>query len=442
MKLVNNLLSFGSRVATLEVVAMGRKLGLPLAAIADAINKGPARSRTSRSTLQGLADGNLVPSTFTLALMLKDLGQAIELGMECGVPTMLTNVARGLVQIGVNTLGANAQLDELLGLIESMAATRFVDPCASGAANPAVAVPRAKDGSPLRVGYVGLGAMGGALARRMMLARKLRVFDARPEVVRAFETEGAERSADLPSLARECDVIFVCLPTSAIVHEVIFGNGGLAGGLSDGKIIVDQTTGDPSLTRSMAVDLEQLGVALIDAPVTGGPRGAVAGTITIMAGGPANAFATMRPVLESVSPNIVYFGQSGSGHIAKLISNAVSTCNVLLTYEAASIAVKCGLKLADVAKVINSGGGWSAATERILPTLSEGKATADFQMQLMVKDLKLVGRVAIECGAPILVARTVCSLYETGLQRFGGSANIDSMARLFESMSGVSFSGA
>lgn len=442
MKLVNNLLSFGCRVSTLEVVAMGRKLGLPLAAMAEVINNGPARSRTSKSTLQGLADGRLVPSTFRLSLMLKDLSQAIQLGMECGVPTLLTGVARGLVQSAVNTLGEQAQLDQLLGFIEALAATGFVEPPESKRSNLDPVPVHAGEAKPLRLGYVGLGAMGGALARRMMIAHELNVFDARPDAVRAFESEGAKGSPDLPSLARDCDVIFVCLPDSAIVREVILGKGGLVEGLSAGKIIVDQTTGDPSLTRGIAADLDRLGVALIDAPVTGGPRGALAGTIAIMAGGPAPAFARVRPVLESVSPNLVYFGASGRGHIAKLISNAVSTCNVLLTYEAASIAVKCGLRLADVATVINASGGWSAATERILPTLSQGKATADFQMQLMVKDLKLVGNMAIECGAPVLVARTVCGLYEIGLQRFGATANIDSMAQLFESMSGISFVGS
>jgi len=442
MKLVNNLMSFGSRVATLEVVAMGRKLGLPLAAIADAINRGPARSRTSRSTLQGLADGTLVASTFTLSMMLKDLGQAIQLGMECGVPTTLTNIVRGIVQVGVNTLGDNAQLDDLVGLIEGMAGTHLVDPAHSTSGASEAAAPVATDAKPLRVGYVGLGAMGGALARRMMLTRKLMVFDARREVVQAFAAEGADVATDLPGLARECDVIFTCLPTSAVVQEVIFGKAGLAEGLSRGKVIVDQTTGDPTMTRLMATELARLGVALVDAPVTGGPRGAVAGTITIMAGGPAPAFARVKPVFESVSPNLVYFGPAGNGHVAKLVSNAVSTCHVLLVYEGASIAVKSGLRLADVAQVINSGGGWSAASERILPALSEGKATADFQMQLMVKDLKLVGRLAIECGAPILVARTVSSLYETGMHRLGGTANIDAMAKLFESMGGLTFAGS
>src|SRR5205085_6936368 len=111
---------------------------------------------------------------------------------------------------------------------------------------------------------------------------------------------------------------------------------------------------------------------LVDAPVSGGPRGAVAGTIAIICGGPAEPFAQVRPILESISPNIVHCGQTGNGHVAKLIQNTVASCNRLLTYEAAAVGVKYGLKLADMATVINKSTGWSGASERILPTLSEG----------------------------------------------------------------------
>ena len=114
----------------------------------------------------------------------------------------------------------------------------------------------------------------------------------------------------------------------------------------------------------------------------------------------------------------------------------------MLTYEAATIAVRYGLKLSDVAAVINKSTGCSAASERILPSLSEGRATAGFQLQLMAKDLKLAGRLGLECGAPMLIARTVCSLYEMGSHQLGGATNIDAMAQLFESMADVRFIGA
>jgi 3-hydroxyisobutyrate dehydrogenase len=294
----------------------------------------------------------------------------------------------------------------------------------------------------MRVGYVGLGAMGAALARRLMLSRKLHVFDIRPGVVRAFAAEGAIAATDLPSLARACDVIVICVPTSAVAREALFGKDGLAEGLSSGKIVVDQTTGDPTQTRSIAADLEKIGVSLVDAPVSGGPRGAVAGTIAIMCGGPADAFEKVRPILESVSPNIVYCGQTGNGHVAKLINNAVASCNRLLTYEAASIGVKYGLKLEDMAKVINKSTGWSGASERILPALSGGKPTADFQLQLMVKDLRLAAQMGINCGAPMLIAGTVRSLFEIGAHQLGGAANLDEMGRLFELMADIKFAGA
>jgi 3-hydroxyisobutyrate dehydrogenase len=438
MKLVNNMLSAGCRLATLEVVAMGRKMGLSLAAMTDVINKGSGRNRTSRLMLQNMVDGKSSASSFAMSLMLKDMNQAIALGMDAGAPTPLTSAVRALLQIGVSQLGDKAQLEEVLGLIESMARTRIADDAAGVATQPAPS----DGGKDLRVGYVGLGTMGGALARRLMLSRTMCVYDTQPEVVRGFAAEGAQPADDLPSLARDCDVIFVCVPTSLIVREVVFGKGGLAEGLSPGKIIVDQTTGDPTVTREIAAGLNKLGVPLVDAPVSGGPRGAMAGTIAIISGGPADAYAKVRPLLESISPNTVYCGPTGNGHVAKLIQNTVASCNRLLTYEAAAVGVKYGLKLADMATVINKSTGWSGASERILPTLSEGKATADFQLALMAKDLRLAGRMAADCGAPMLIASEVRALFEAGTNEFGGTANLDEMRRLYEAMAGVEFFGA
>jgi len=443
MKLVNNLLSAGCRLSTLEVIAMGRKMGVSLAALTDAVNRGPGRNRTTRTTLSELAAGKLMPSHFAMALMLKDMNQAIQLAMDNGVPTPLTNIVRGLLQIGVSTLGETAQLEQAIELVESMAGTRIRD---AETGSPAVSgsLPRAAAGAygTLRIGYVGLGTMGSALARRLLLSYPVRVFDLKADARLALEVDGATVAEDLPSLARNCDVIFICVPTSAAVPALIFGEGGLAEGLSPGKIVVDQTTGDPSTTVAIGAELRQLGVSLIDAPVAGGARGAVAGTIAIMCGGQDDAFDAVYPILASISPNVVHCGPLGNGHITKLVNNAISTCNCLLTYEAASIAVKAGLKLDTVATVINRSTGWSAASERILPSLSAARATADFQLQWMVKDLQLAGRMALACGAPMLVARTVCCLYEAAAHVLGKTESIDAIARFFETTADVRFVGA
>jgi 3-hydroxyisobutyrate dehydrogenase len=294
----------------------------------------------------------------------------------------------------------------------------------------------------MKLGYVGLGAMGGALVRRLMLSRKMHVFDIRPDVIGQFEAEGAFPATDLPSLARICDVIFICVPTSAAVRDVIFGKPGLAGGLSPGKVIVDQTTGDPTVTRSIAGELEALGVPLVDAPVSGGPRGAEAGTIAIMCGGLSDVFERVRPILESVSPNVVYCGETGNGHVAKLVNNAVAACNRLITYEAVAMGFKYGLSIQDMSKVINSSTGWNGASERILPVLASGGQTANFQLKLMVKDLQLASRMGISCGAPMLIANMVRGIFEIGANELGGAANLDQMKHLFEAMGDIKFSSA
>jgi 3-hydroxyisobutyrate dehydrogenase len=260
--------------------------------------------------------------------------------------------------------------------------------------------------------------------------------------MREFEVEGAIPVADLPSLARTCDVIMICVPTSADVRQALFGQGGLAEGLSPGKIVVDQTTGDPVETRSIAVDLQKLGVALVDAPIASGAWSVAQGTVAMMCGGPSESYEMVRAILETVSPNIVYCGQTGNGHLTKLVHNAVASCNRLITYESIAMGFKYGLSLEDMANVINKSSGWNGASERILPVLASGGQTATFRLDLMVKDLRLASRMAMSCGAPMLIANTVRSTFETGMNELGAAVNLDDMAHLFETMANIKFGSA
>ena len=438
MKLVNNAMNANLRFATYEIVAVGRKMGLSMETLIGVLNKGSGRNFITQSQLADILN-NTASTVFSLSLMLKDVTEALNLGMKVGMPLPISSVSRGLLQIGCNTLGPNAMLSDVVGLVEKMAASKLGRTEADEAQKPAVAPSKTGD---LKVGYVGQGKMGGALTRRLMLSRQMHVYDALPGAAQSFAADGAVAADDLPSLARDCDVIMVCVPTSADVRQVVFGKGGLAEGLSPGKIIVDQTTGDPSITREIAADLKKLGVALVDAPVSGGPRGAVAGTIAIMCGGPQAEFETVRPILAEISPNHVYCGKTGNGHVAKLINNAVASCNRLVTYEGASLGVKYGLTLANMAVVLNKGSGSSDGSARILPVLSAGGKSADFRIALMVKDLRLAAQMGFACGGPMMIGTAVRSLFEAGVGQLGGDANLDDMARLFESFGGFSFAGA
>ena len=237
IKAVNNVMNAACRLATLEVVAMGRKMGLSLAAMTEAINQSSGRSRISQVALPALLEGR-PSSDFALPLMVKDVDQAIALGMQCGAPMPIASLTRVLLQMGVNTIGPSARLEDMIGLIGSMAATTLGGEAAGAAAPVAATAASVPPPDPV-IGYVGLGAMGAALVRRLLASsRRVHVYDVRPDSVAALVAQGATAAPDLGTLARACDVIMVCLPTSAVVREVLFGPRGLAEGLAPGKVIV------------------------------------------------------------------------------------------------------------------------------------------------------------------------------------------------------------
>lgn len=297
-----------------------------------------------------------------------------------------------------------------------------------------------KDGSgEVKLGYVGLGAMGGALARRLMLTHTLRVFDIRPEAVGEFAEEGAIAAQDGASLARESDVILLCLPRSSDVRDAIFGAGGVAEGLAPGKILIDQTTGDPDETRAMAAKLAESGVTMIDAPVSGGIAGAEAGTIAIMVGGPPDVVAQVGSVFDSISPNIFHCGDIGSGHVMKLVNNTLGACCRLATLETVAMGRKYGLSLEKMTEVLNKSSGRNNYTESLLPKMIEGKKSSSFAMSLSLKDVSLGTKLGMECGAPMMIANLARGLLQQGVHKFGEEVSLDEAATLIGEMADMTF---
>jgi len=281
--------------------------------------------------------------------------------------------------------------------------------------------------------------MGGALARRLMLSHSLRVLDLRPDAVGVFAKEGAIPVQDGASLARESDVIFLCLPRSSDVRAAIFGTGGVAEGWEPGKILIDQTTGDPDDTRAMAEELEEHGVTLIDAPVSGGVAGAEAGTIAIMVGGPSQVFESVKPILESISPNIFHCGRTGNGHVMKLVNNTLGVCNRLAMLETVAMGRKYGLSLAKMTEVLNKSTGRSNYTETMLPNIIAGKPPADFALALSLKDITLGTKLGMECGAPMLIPNLVRGMLQQGVNNFGEQISLELISKLIEEMADMTF---
>lgn len=284
----------------------------------------------------------------------------------------------------------------------------------------------------MNLGYVGLGKMGGALARRLMTRHTLRAYDLRPDIVQEFAAAGAVPAQDLGALGDQCDLVMTCLPTSNQVRDVIFGAGGLAAHLKPGSLIVDMTTGDPTATRAMAAELKAREIDLIDAPVSGGPHGAAAGTIAIMVGAPAATFARLEPILRTISPNIFHTGDVGTGHLMKLVNNVIGAGVRALTFEAIAMGIKNGLSLKTCAEVLHKGSARSYTTEVTLPRFLDGSFANNFLISLMLKDVKLATQMGIESAAPMPLAGLVREIYQAATNEHGADADINSLIRSCE----------
>lgn len=292
----------------------------------------------------------------------------------------------------------------------------------------------------MQVGYIGLGSMGGALAMRLQAARQLLVFDLNPDLVVKLSDSGATPARSAVDMARACEVVFLCLPRSENVRQVIFGPEGLAEGLSKGDIVVDQTSGDPTETRRIAAELAERGVVMVDAPVSGGPHGALAGTIAIMVGGEEADYRKVEPILGQISPNHTLCGPIGAGQVLKLINNTVSTCNRIALWEGVAVGLKNGLSMEAMIEVLNAGGARSSVSEKIFPKLANGEPLTRFALALMLKDVNLATQLAIESGVPLQAGQLARGMLQAASNTFGPTANLDDqLAELIAAQAGVRF---
>lgn len=293
----------------------------------------------------------------------------------------------------------------------------------------------------MRLGYIGLGNMGGALARRLLRQHQMRVFDLRPEVVGRFAALGGVPAQNAQALVRDSDMVMTCLPTSQHVRDVLFGEGRAAEALQPGQIWADMTTGDPGETRDMAARLKEKGVEMIDAPVSGGPYGADAGTIAIMVGAPQALFDRVKPVFEVISPNIFHTGDVGTGHTMKLVNNVIAAGIRAVTFEAVAMGVKSGLTLDVLTRVLQKGSGRSATAELALPKLQKNDFSVSFTLALMHKDVRLATKLGMDSNAPMVLANVVRELFQTVINEHGADQDTSTLIKLYERMAGVPIAG-
>lgn len=294
----------------------------------------------------------------------------------------------------------------------------------------------------MRIGYVGLGAMGRELAARLIGQHDLQVYDLDNEAIVRLEQAGAAGAASLSAMGETCDVVLLCLPKSANVERVLFDERGLASTMRPGTVVVDQTSGQPGMTRSFAERLAARGIGLIDAPVSGGVPLARAGAVTIMASGPEEHFARARPVLDAISCNVYHCGSPvGSGQALKAINNTVNTVNRLATLEVAAVGRRLGLSLAEMTQAFNNGEAKNFITEKMLVAMVEGTASTDFALALMVKDLDQGFDLAASQSAAMPISEAARALLCAALRLTGEDARLEDIVPFMERLTGASYTG-
>lgn len=283
------------------------------------------------------------------------------------------------------------------------------------------------------VGLIGLGAMGSAIGRRLVASdRTLYVCDLREDAVADLVQRGAH-AADPQGIARRCSTVITCLPRSQDVYDLVAGTTAMGPAMRPGSVLVDMTSGSPILDREIAAYLLDRGVSFADAPVSGGPQAADAGTLSIMVGASPEVLVLIESILRAVSSNVRHVGPVGAGHTIKLVNNYLSALNRLAAFEAMDLAVRNDLDPQTCIEVINSSSGRSYITESTFPNfLMHGEPRHQgFKLSLMLKDITLAAEIGAASGARMLLGEHAIGEYVRGVQEYGPACDINDLARSY-----------
>jgi 3-hydroxyisobutyrate dehydrogenase-like beta-hydroxyacid dehydrogenase len=238
------------------------------------------------------------------------------------------------------------------------------------------------------VGIIGLGNMGGRIAARLLAGGEEIVgYDANPD---ALQASGAEPAGSIRAVVDAAGVVLLSLPDSSVVEDVVLGESGVLGSCRPSQVVVDLSTASPASTVRIHAALAERGAAYVDAGISGGAKAAEKGTLTIMAGGSAEALDRVRPVLAHFAARVFHLGESGAGHTAKLLNNYLNGVSLAATSEVMIAARRAGLDLSQLLEVINASSGVNFATLERFPHIVKGDyLEGGLTVDLMAKDILL-----------------------------------------------------
>ena len=290
----------------------------------------------------------------------------------------------------------------------------------------------------MKVGFIGVGSMGGPMSRNLVSKsnHEVIVFDLNAKAIEACVSAGAKRGVSVADVAKNSEVVMLSLPTPRHVEQVVLGAEGVAANAKSGTVVIDFSTNSPSLIKTVAAKLAENGIALVEAPVTGGVIKATDGTLTIICGGDEAMVDRQRPLLAAIGALVIYTGPHGSASVAKLINNMLALCNSAVAIEGMMIARMAGVDLGRIVEVITNGSGFSNVFRGVTSRAMKGRFEPSFALDLAYKDMSLAIDLATEYGVPGMVAPQVLNLMRMARGLGLGPDDFSSVLKVYEKILG------
>jgi 2-hydroxy-3-oxopropionate reductase len=285
----------------------------------------------------------------------------------------------------------------------------------------------------MQIAFIGLGAMGRHMAANLARGgHAVRGYDLRPDALGGVAVPGLAQVATLAAAVRGAEAVLTSLPDTPDVERVLVGPGGAIEHVAPGTLVVDFSTVSPEATRRMAARLAEKGATLLDAPVSGGVPGAEGGSLTIMAGGDAAAFARARPLLERVGRTINHFGPSGAGQAVKLCNQVMCTMHIQAVCEAFALGRAAGVDLARLREALLGGAAASWILDHHGALMIAKDDRPMFRIELQAKDLRLAHELATSLRVPLPGLAQVLQLYSSALAHGEGGLGNQSLYRVYD----------
>jgi 3-hydroxyisobutyrate dehydrogenase len=292
----------------------------------------------------------------------------------------------------------------------------------------------------MKIGFIGLGNVGGKLAESLLRNKfDLMVRDLDNELTKKFLKKGATVANTPKELAKNVDMIITCLPSPKTCAEVMEKEDGVINGLSENKIWLEMSTTDESEIKRLGKIVKYKGAVPLDGPVSGGCHRAATGNIAIFVGGKRNTFEKILPVLTTMGRKILHTGELGSATILKVITNYLASAHLVALGEAWTIAKKSNLDLAKVYKGIAISSGNSFVHETESQVILNGSYNINFTMDLVLKDTGLFDDLANKLNAPLEISPLIVKIFKDGQKKYGPRAWSSMIVKRMEDLNKIDF---